>query len=136
MSTISQNATSLDGIALIYERLDPSFTGKMDAAELPVLVWIITKIRPNFRIADFRCEYFESVREKYLVAASRLKENSPEFQPSKKAPQLPSGLRIGAQAQPLQQGPCMPSHYNTHAAETNQCKYPGCKKDRDYQEAI
>ena len=35
------------------------------------------------------------------------------------------------QAQPLQEDP-----FATHEAEANQCKCPGCKKDRDYQEAI
>ena len=43
----------MDGIALIDARLDPTLTGKMEQEEIAIVIRMLTKIRPNFRIVDF-----------------------------------------------------------------------------------
>ena len=67
----------VDGIAAIAESLGSTLTGKLDQEELAVVIWILTRIRPDFRISELRCEHFEEVHEKYKQAALRLKTQSP-----------------------------------------------------------
>ena len=67
----------VDGIHLIVKQLDPTLTGKMDQEEAAVVVWILTRIRPDFRLHDLRCNFYQQLFEKYMHAAERLKEQSP-----------------------------------------------------------
>ena len=67
----------VDGIHLIVKQLDPTLTGKMDQEEAAVVVWILTGIRPDFKLSDLRCNFYQQLLEKYMHAAERLKEQSP-----------------------------------------------------------
>ena len=64
-------------MGLIANNLDSTLTGKCDADELAIIVWLLTRIRPDFKIADLRCVYYEDVFEKYEKAASRLRDHDP-----------------------------------------------------------
>ena len=61
----------------IAKNLDSSLAGKCDADELAIIVWLLTRIRPDFKIADLRCVYYDDVFEKYEMAAARLRDQSP-----------------------------------------------------------
>ena len=43
---------NVDGVGLIAKNLDATLTGKCDADELAIIVWLLTRIRPDFKIAD------------------------------------------------------------------------------------
>jgi len=64
----------LDAIAMVDPKLDSTLTGKCDADEVCVILWLLTRIRPNFKIPDLRCEYYEQLFEKYKQAADRIKD--------------------------------------------------------------
>ena len=63
----------VDGVTAIEASLDSTLSGKCDQDELAVMVWILTRIKPNFKISDLRCEYYEDIYELYKSAASRLR---------------------------------------------------------------
>ena len=65
----------VDGILRIDKFLDSTLTGKLDQDEAAVVVWILIRIRPNFRISDLRRTNYEEVHDKYVIAADRLKDN-------------------------------------------------------------
>ena len=67
----------MDGIALIDARLDPTLTGKMEQEEIAISIWMLTKIRPNFRIVDLRCEVVDRLVDLYKTASQREKDTSP-----------------------------------------------------------
>ena len=46
----------LDGIAAVDPALDPTLTGKMELDEIAVCVWLLTRIRPDFKVCDLRVE--------------------------------------------------------------------------------
>ena len=65
----------VDGLLRIDKFLDSTLTGKLDQDEAAVVVWMLTRIRPGFKIADLRCTTYEDVFEKYKCAADRIKDN-------------------------------------------------------------
>ena len=81
---ISRSATTLskipkchnvDGIFQVDARLDPTLTAKMETDEISITVWLVTRMRPDVRVVDLRCEYYEELWVKYEVAAKRLKDS-------------------------------------------------------------
>jgi len=62
------------GMEKIDAKLDSTLTGKMDNEEGAVVIWILTRIKPDFKIADLRCEYYEELWGKYQHAAERIKD--------------------------------------------------------------
>ena len=67
----------LDGINVIDPNLDSTLCGKCEQDELAVIVWMLTGIRPDFKLTDLRCGDYEAIADKYKFAANRLKEQSP-----------------------------------------------------------
>ena len=68
---------NVDGVGHIAKNLDSTLTGKCDADELAIIVWLLTRIRPDFKISDLRCIYYEDIFEKYEMAAARLRDQNP-----------------------------------------------------------
>ena len=64
----------VDGIQAIEASLDATLSGKCDQDELAVIVWILTRIKPNFKISVLRCGYYEDVSESYKIAAGLVKD--------------------------------------------------------------
>ena len=64
----------LDAVEHFDKRLDPTITGKCDQDELCVVVWMFTRIKPNFSIADLKAVSWKDLWQKYENAALRLKD--------------------------------------------------------------
>ena len=63
-----------DGVEQIDAKLDSTLTGKLDQEELAVVIWILTQIRPDMKLTDLRCEYYEELFLKFIYAANRIKD--------------------------------------------------------------
>jgi len=76
VGTIKQlpKCQQVDGIESVEPSLDSTLSGKCDSDELAVLVWLLTRIRPDFRTADLRVEAYEDIFERYKTAATRNKD--------------------------------------------------------------
>ena len=57
--------------------MDSTLCGKCEPDELAVIPWLLTRVRPDFKLSDLRCGDFEAVVEKIKFAANRLKEQNP-----------------------------------------------------------
>ena len=66
----------VDGLLAIDAKLDSTLTGKMDIEELAVAIWILTRIRPDFKLPDLRCEFYDEIHAKYKHASERIKERT------------------------------------------------------------
>ena len=65
----------VDGIQQLDSRLDSTLTGALDQEELSVIVWILTHVRPDFKMHDLRCVTYEEIySQKFMVAAQRVKD--------------------------------------------------------------
>ena len=64
----------MEGLAKIDPSLDSTLTGKFDTEEIAVGIWILTRIKPNFTMADLCCDFYEEVIDKYVISAERLKD--------------------------------------------------------------
>jgi len=76
VGTIKQlpKCQQVDGIESVEPSLDSTLSGKCDTDELAVIVWLLTRIRPDFRTADLRVEAYEDIFERYKTAATRNKD--------------------------------------------------------------
>ena len=64
----------MDAIEQIEPKLDSTLTGKMDYPECAVVIWMLTNIRPDFKVCDMRCDFYEELFSKYKNAAARIKD--------------------------------------------------------------
>ena len=64
----------VDGIQRIESDLDSTLTGKCDQDECAVIIWMLTRIDPNFTLSDLRVCYYDDLWDKYKLAAARLKD--------------------------------------------------------------
>ena len=64
----------VDGIQHVDASIDSTLSGKCDQDELAVIVWLLTRIKPDFKVSDLRCDYYEQIFEKYQCAGKRIKE--------------------------------------------------------------
>ena len=53
----------LDGIAAVDPSLDATLCGKWNNQELCVVVWLLTRITPNFKITDLRCRTYQETAD-------------------------------------------------------------------------
>ena len=49
----------VDGIQKMSEALDSTLTGGLSAEELAIVVWLLCRIAPNFKMCDLRCSSYE-----------------------------------------------------------------------------
>ena len=62
-------------VNLIVEKIDPTMIGPMQNDEIMVILWALTKLKPNFKIGFLaNCKTYEHLLEHYKVAATRCKE--------------------------------------------------------------
>ena len=64
----------VDGIEHMDKKLDSTLTGEMDSDESAVVVWLLSRLKPDFKLTDLRCEYYEELYLKYKHAAERVKD--------------------------------------------------------------
>ena len=67
----------VDCFQLIDTRLDPTLTGKLEQDEAALVLWILTRVRPNFKVWDLRCSTYEEIFVCLQAAAQREKDNHP-----------------------------------------------------------
>ena len=65
----------VDGIQQLDSRLDSTLTGALDQEELSVIVWLLTHMKPDFKMHDLRCDTYEEIfANKLMGAAQRVKD--------------------------------------------------------------
>ena len=53
--------------------LDSTLIGKCDSQELVVIVWLFTRIKPGFKIADMRCDDYDATVDHQMESNAKLK---------------------------------------------------------------
>jgi hypothetical protein len=64
----------VDGIASVEASIDSTLTGHMEAQVLCVIIWLLTRIQPDFQICSLRVGTYEDVCAKFVTASERTKD--------------------------------------------------------------
>jgi len=62
-------AWQVKGIEALHEMLDCTLLGKFDQNILAIVLWLLTDIKPNFKMADLMVAYYDELGAKYLKGA-------------------------------------------------------------------
>lgn len=71
------NKHKVESIEAVAPELDPTLTGNLQADELTIILFVLTRVRSDMKLQDLRVEYYDDITRSMAKAASRLKDKSP-----------------------------------------------------------
>ena len=67
-----------ESVEFVEPHLDSTLLAQCDQDLLAMIVWLLTRIRPNIKIQDLRCDVYVEIYIRFKNAAARLKQQDPK----------------------------------------------------------